>query len=517
MTMDKDAASKTASDTTAAAAATSATIAETRLTKASTYAHVMLQDAKRHNNEVEQDLCDVLERALAEDEISEQDAQRLYLASDAEMHLVGVVADELRRRRVGDIASYVINRNINFTNVCIKQCGFCAFSRDFRAEEGYMLPVSEIVRRAVEARELGATEVCIQAGLPPDMEGDLYERICREIKRAIPDIHIHGFSPEEVTYGASRSNVTIREYLYRLKDAGVDTLPGTSAEILDQELRDKISPGRITVNDWEDVIRTAHKIGIKTTSTMMFGHAETIPQRTAHMARIRDIQKQTGGFTEFVPLNFIHTEAPMYIQNTHKGIQKGGSGRDVLLTHAIARIMFNNIIDNIQMSWVKEGPGMSQILLQWGANDFGGTLINESISTSAGSAYGQLLRPRDIRRMIREAGRIPAERNTAYRIIRTYRGTDSVQDGCDDPEEDRTSYNQYRAGDKNNASHDAQCGDSYVCNNGNTAPAADHNDTDNDVSNLDRADASTFGSYSELVKITKFRYENPRGKKHKNK
>ena len=476
-----------------------------------TYAHMMLQGAKSHDSGVERDMYDILERALAEEEISEKDAQRLYAASDAEMHLVGAVADELRRRRVGDVASYIVNRNINFTNVCIKQCGFCAFSRDFRAEEGYMLPVNEIVRRAKEARTLGATEVCIQAGLPPDMEGDLYERICREIKRAVPDIHIHGFSPEEVAYGASRSDVTIKEYLYRLKAAGVNTLPGTSAEILDQKLRDKISPGRITVKDWENVIRTAHKIGIKTTSTMMFGHAETIPQRTAHMAKIREIQKETRGFTEFVPLNFIHTEAPMYIQNTHKGIQKGGSGRDVLLTHAIARIMFNNIIDNIQMSWVKEGPGMSQILLQWGANDFGGTLINESISTSAGSEYGQLLRPRDIRRMIREAGRIPAERNTSYKIIQTYHNK-SDEDYDDSPMKDHINYNHFHAGGKNSALHDGQCSDQGGCNNNIITHTTVHN-TNKVNSNLDDADASSFGSYSELVKIKKFRYENPRNKK----
>lgn len=402
---------------------------------------------------------DILERALAEEEdISETDAQRLYNVSDADLHLVGMVADELRRRRVGNVASYVVNRNINFTNVCIKQCGFCAFSRDFREEEGYMLPIPEIVRRAKEAHSLGATEVCIQAGLPPDMEGGLYEEICREIKRSIPDIHIHGFSPEEILYGAGRSGVTVEEFLVRMKDAGVDTLPGTSAEILDQELRDKISPGRITVKDWERVIRTAHSIGIRTTSTIMFGHLETIQQRVSHIAKIRDIQKETGGFTEFVPLNFIHTEAPMYLRDLHDNISKGGSGRDVLLTHAIARIMLNNYIDNIQMSWVKEGPGLSQLLLQWGANDFGGTLINESISTSAGSGHGQLLKPREIRRMIREAGRIPAERDTRYNILRMF--------GKDETEED--------------------------------------------VRRLDNADASSFGSYAELIKIAKFRYKNPR-------
>jgi FO synthase subunit 2 len=402
-------------------------------------------------------VSEILNNALSEKEISSKDGLALYKTKGIDFHLVGLVADELRKRRVGNIVSYVVNRNINFTNVCIKQCGFCAFSRDFREEEGYFLPTEEIVRRAKEAHNLGATEVCIQAGLPPDMEGDLYEKICREIKKEIPNIHIHGFSPEEILYGATRSNVSIEEFLKRMKDAGVNTLPGTSAEILDQKLRDKISPGRITVKQWEEVIKTAHKIGINTTSTMMFGHLETLEERVNHIVKLREIQKETGGFTEFVPLNFVHTEAPMYKHQLHEGIQQGGSGNDVLLTHAIARIMFNNSIDNIQMSWVKEGQKMSQLLLMWGANDFGGTLINESISTSAGSKYGQLLRPKEIRRMVREIGRIPAERNTQYKMLKKFETENEVEDGLDKI----TDYSQ-------------------------------------------------FGSYAELIKINKFKYKNPR-------
>ena len=376
-------------------------------------------------------VSEILNNSLDEKEISAEDALILYKTKGIDFHLVGLVADELRKRRVGNVVSYVVNRNINFTNVCIKQCGFCAFSRDFREEEGYFLPTDEIVRRAKEAHNLGATEVCIQAGLPPDMKGDLYENICREIKKEIPDIHIHGFSPEEILYGATRSNISIEEFLKRMKDAGVNTLPGTSAEILDQELRDKISPGRITVEQWEQVIKGAHKIGINTTSTMMFGHLETLEQRVKHMEKLREIQKETGGFTEFVPLNFVHSEAPMYKHQLHEGIQQGGSGNDVLLTHAIARIMFNNSIDNIQMSWVKEGQKMSQLLLMWGANDFGGTLINESISTSAGSEYGQLLRPKEIRRMAREIGRIPAERNTQYKMLKKFETENETEEGLD--------------------------------------------------------------------------------------
>ena len=376
-------------------------------------------------------ISNTLNRALDEKEISVDEATRLFHAKGFDFHMIGMVADELRKRRVGDIVTYVVNRNINFTNVCIKQCGFCAFSRDFREEEGYFLPTDEIVRRAKEARTLGATEVCVQAGLPPDMDANTYENICRAIKSQVGDIHIHGFSPEEVLYGATRSNVSIKEYLQRLKDAGVNSLPGTAAEILDQAMRDKISPGRISVNKWIEVIKTAHKIGIPSTSTIMFGHLESPEDRAKHMALIRDIQKETGGFTEFVPLNFIHTEAPMYKENLHHNIRNGEDGKDVLLMHAVSRIMFNNYINNIQTSWVKEGAGMAQLLLSWGANDFGGTLINESISTAAGAEHGQLLKPKDIRQLIRQAGRIPAQRETSYKIIKTFvsdEGTDLLDE-----------------------------------------------------------------------------------------
>jgi len=404
-------------------------------------------------------ISEILNNVLSDKEIAAEDGLALYKTTGIDFHLVGLVADEIRRRRVGNTVSYVVNRNINFTNVCIKQCGFCAFSRDFREGEGYFLPTEEIVRRAKEAYQLGATEVCIQAGLPPDMKGDLYENICKEIKKEIPDIHIHGFSPEEILYGASRSEISIEEFLKRMKEAGVDTLPGTSAEILDQKLRDTISPGRISVKNWEKVIKNAHKLGINTTSTMMFGHVETLEQRVKHIAKLREIQKETGGFTEFVPLNFIHTEAPMYKHQLHEGIRQGGSGNDVLLTHAVARIMLNNSIDNIQMSWVKEGQKMSQLLLMWGANDFGGTLINESISTSAGSEHGQLLRPKEIRRIVKEIGRIPAERNTNYKILKKFNSEEEIDEKLDKV-----------------------------------------------------SDESQFGSYVELIKINKFKYKNPREK-----
>ena len=399
----------------------------------------------------------ILDRAVSEKEISEKDAIELFEADGIDFHLVGMVSDILRKRRVGDTVTYVVNRNINFTNVCIKQCGFCAFSRDFREEEGYFLPIDEIQRRAKEAYSLGATEVCVQAGLPPDMESGLYENICKGIKQVAPEIHIHGFSPEEILYGATRSNISPKEYLIRLKEAGVDTIPGTAAEILNQELRDKISPGRINVSEWIDIIKTAHKMGIKSTSTIMFGHLETNAQKANHVAKIREIQKETGGFTEFVPLNFIFSDAPMYKHQLHEGIKKGANGKDVLLMHAVSRIMLNNHIDNIQMSWVKEGQKFSQLLLNWGANDFGGTLINESISTAAGSEHGQLLKPKEIRHLVRDIGRIPAERNTTYEILKSFKKEPEIVESLDT------------------------------------------------IENTEK-----FGSYFELIKINKFKYKNTR-------
>ena len=373
----------------------------------------------------------VLDLALEGGDISAEDAALLFDSSGPEYHAMVMVADELRRRTVGDVVTYVVNRNINFTNVCIKHCGFCAFSRDYREEQGYFLPVDEIVRRAKEAWEYGATEVCLQAGLPPQMEGDLYIRLCEAIKRELPDIHIHGFSPEEVLYGAVRSACSIREYLKELKAAGVGSLPGTSAEVLDQELRDRISPGRIRVDQWTEVITTAHELGIPTTSTIMFGHLETSDQAARHIALLRDIQRRTGGITEFVPLSFVSAEAPMFLKNLLEEVRPGPSGMDVVKVHAVARIMLNNWIPNIQASWVKEGSRMSQLLLTVGVNDLGGTLINESISTSAGAQHGQLMRPSEFRQMIRQAGRIPAERHTTYATRRVFSDADEELDPLD--------------------------------------------------------------------------------------
>ena len=282
--------------------------------------------------------------------------------------------------------------------------------------------MDEVVRRAIEAWEMGATEVCIQAGLPPKLDGSYYVDLCRAIKAAVPEMHLHAFSPEEVLYGSTRSGMPIPEYLAVLQAAGLGTLPGTSAEILDQEIRDVIARGRITVDQWIEVITSAHALGIRTTSTIMYGHVEQPAHWIRHMDLLRSIQKDTGGFTEFVPLSLIHQEAPMYQRGLVPGVRPGATGIEVVKMHALARLFLGPTFRNIQCSWVKEGPKLAQYLLAAGANDVGGTLINESISTSAGAGYGQLVPPAELRRLIRDAGRVPAQRNTEYELLARVRG-----------------------------------------------------------------------------------------------
>ncbi|MCA9678993.1 MAG: 5-amino-6-(D-ribitylamino)uracil--L-tyrosine 4-hydroxyphenyl transferase CofH, partial [Myxococcales bacterium] len=333
-------------------------------------------------------------------------------------------ADELRARQAGPHVTYVVNRNINFTNVCIKRCGFCAFSRTRRSEEGYLLDVDEIVRRAVEAADLGATEVCLQAGLAPRLDGGFYVALIRAVKRAAPGLHVHALSPEEIKYGAHRARRSIRDFLIELREAGLGTLPGTSAEILDDAVRARIAPGRITTAEWLDVVRTAHAVGLRTTATMMFGHVETHADRLRHLETLRDVQRDTGGFTELVPLSFVHAEAPMFARDT-AGVPPGPSGVDVVRTHAIARVMLGADVPNLQVSWVKEGLRMAEWLLTCGVNDLGGTLINESISTAAGAEHGQLATPAQLRRTARAAGRVPAERTTLYALRRVFDGADA--------------------------------------------------------------------------------------------
>ena len=390
--------------------------------------------------EIKPSVSQALNTVLSGNDLSYQHILDLLCVSNKDLIAVLLSADYLRYKVNGDKVSYVVNRNINFTNVCIKRCGFCAFSRDFRHEQqSYFLPIDEVVRRAKQAWDLGATEVCIQAGLPPKMDGDLYVNITEAIKRDIPDIHIHGFSPEEILYGSQRSKSTIKEYLIRLKDAGVGSLPGTSAEILEQDVRNKIAPGRITKNQWIDVIKTAHDIGIKTSATMMYGHVEPNENIASHILEIRNIQKTTHGFTEFVPLSFVHEEAPMNTSGIFSNINLGPSALKVMLVHAVSRLSLINHINNIQVSWVKEGHMMSQILLSCGVNDMGGTLINESISTSAGAKHGQLTSPKVLKSLITEVNKFPVERNSIYKEIDS-NGRNYPLDVVENPDKEFGSY-----------------------------------------------------------------------------
>ena len=386
----------------------------------------------------------ILARVLDDHELSVDDALVLSETRGRDLQALTLVADELRQRHAGDVVTFVVNRNINFTNVCIKHCGFCAFSRDHREEEGYLLPIEEVVRRAQEAWDLGATEVCIQAGLPPKLDGRFYIDLARALKAKLPDLHLHAFSPEEVLYGSVRSGLPIKEYLGELKAAGLGTLPGTSAEVLDQEIRDRIARGRITVNQWVEVITTAHALGIRTTSTIMYGHVETPAHWVHHMALLRAIQKDTGGFTEFVPLSLIHSEAPMYSKNLVPGVRPGATGVEIVRMHALARVLLGPVLRNIQASWVKEGPKLAQLLLDAGANDLGGTLINESISTSAGASYGQLVPPAELRRLIRDAGRVPAQRDTLYNLLHVYGDGDDPDSALDHVETAEARFGSYR-------------------------------------------------------------------------
>jgi len=346
----------------------------------------------------------------------------------ADLRALIASADQLRSEHVGDVITYVVNRNINFTNVCVKACKFCAFSRTNRSEEGYHLDADEIVRRTLEAMEMGATEVCIQAGLPPRAQPLLYLDLLKAVKAAAPAVHVHAFSPEEVKYGAALAGLSIEDHLRALKEAGLGSLPGTSAEILDDRVRKRLAGGRISTAEWIEVITSAHRIGLPTTSTIMYGHIETDAECMQHLATLRAIQEETHGFTEFVPLSFVYAEASLHFKQMLPDVRPGPTGDDVRRFIAISRLVLGPSFRNVQTSWVKEGLQQAQVLLSCGANDIGGTLINESISTAAGAAHGQLTSPAVLRRVIRDAGRLPAERDTRYRILHAFSA-----DGADDP------------------------------------------------------------------------------------
>src|ERR1700733_3982388 len=325
-----------------------------------------------------------------------------------------VAADSLRRELAGNIVTYVVNRNINFTNICFVGCKFCAFSRGPRESDTYFLSLEQVAEKAAQAWQTGATEVCIQGGLPHGLPPFHYRDILRAVKQAVPGMHIHAFSPMEIVYGVELTGMPLKDYLQMLRDNGLDTLPGTAAEILDDDVRFVLSRNKLSTEQWKDVIRPAHGCGIRSTSTLMYGHVESPEHWVNQLLLFREIQKQTGGFTEFVPLGFVHQNTLLF----HQGIARSGPTlAEHLKIHALARVLLAGSINNIQVSWVKLNRGLSQLCLHAGANDYGGTLMEENISREAGATAGQYTSPETFQALILEAGRIPAERNTVYTRI----------------------------------------------------------------------------------------------------
>jgi 7,8-didemethyl-8-hydroxy-5-deazariboflavin synthase CofH subunit len=346
--------------------------------------------------------------------ISLEEAYALAHAEGDDLLGLLTAANLLRAELAGNLITYVVNRNLNFTNICFVGCKFCAFSRGPRESDTYFLEPDQVGQKAVEAWQLGATEVCIQGGLPHGLPPFYYRDILRAVKNAVPAMHIHAFSPMEIVYGVELTGMKLADYLSMLRDNGLGTLPGTAAEILDDEIRHILSANKLSTAQWIEVIRTAHRIGIRSTSTLMYGHTETPEHWVRQMLLLREIQNETGGFTEFVPLGFVHQNTLLF----HQGLARSGPTlAEHLKVHALARLLLAGSINNIQVSWVKLNKRLSQLCLHAGANDYGGTLMEENISREAGATAGQYTRPEDFQSLILEMGRIPAERNTTYTRI----------------------------------------------------------------------------------------------------
>ncbi|MGA7219134.1 MAG: 5-amino-6-(D-ribitylamino)uracil--L-tyrosine 4-hydroxyphenyl transferase CofH [Candidatus Sulfotelmatobacter sp.] len=349
------------------------------------------------------------------DAISQEDSYELARAEGDDLLGILAAANLLRAELCGNLVTYVVNRNINFTNICFVGCKFCAFSRGPRESDTYFLSPKEVASKAVEAWQLGATEVCIQGGLPHGLPPFYYRDILRAVKNVLPAMHMHAFSPMEIVYGVELTGMPLADYLSMLRDNGLGTLPGTAAEILDDEVRQILSANKLSTAQWIEVIRTAHHLGIRSTSTMMYGHAETPEHWVRQMRLLRDIQNETGGFTEFVPLGFVHQNTLLF----HQGLARSGPTlAEHLKVHALARLLLAGSINNIQVSWVKLNRQLSQLCLHAGANDYGGTLMEENISREAGATAGQYTSPEDFQSLILETGRVPAERNTTYTRIK---------------------------------------------------------------------------------------------------
>jgi len=366
----------------------------------------------------------IIDKAFAGEEVTIEDGEHLFNIKDLdELSALAIAADELRKEDVGDIITYVINRNINFTNICNVYCGFCNFMAPEGDERAYFLTMEEIAQKTIEARENGATEVCMQGGMHPDIDGNFYIEIIKTVKKAVPDMHTHAFSPFEIHYGAKTLNISEEDFIKRLKDVGHDTFPGTAAEVLDEEVRKIIAPRKIPTQVWIDVVKKAHKAGMRTTSTIMYGHMDKPYHWARHLGILRDIQKETGGFTEFVPLRFIPWNTRLYLNSKGK-VNPGPTDLDQLKMYSVSRLMLRGWINNIQVSWVKQGPDFAQFSLTAGANDFGGTLMEEHISRAAGASHGQYFPPEEFRRLTREIGRTPAQRSTTYELLRVFNNSD---------------------------------------------------------------------------------------------
>ncbi len=366
---------------------------------------------------VQADVRRAVERVLETQDGAVLSRDQCMLLANAEGDdLLGllIAADLLRCELAGNIVTYIVNRNINFTNICFVGCKFCAFSRGPRESDTYFLDPEQVAEKAIQAWELGASEVCIQGGLPRELPPFYYRDILRAAKSAVPGMHIHAFSPMEIVYGVELTGMALRDYLTMLRDNGLGTLPGTAAEILDDQVRHVLSRNKLSTAQWQEVIRTAHSCGIRSTSTLMYGHVETLEHWVNQLLLLRSIQSETGGFTEFVPLGFVHQNTLLF----HQGLSRPGPTlAEHLKIHALARLILAGSINNIQVSWVKLNRRLSQLCLNAGANDYGGTLMEENISREAGATAGQYTSPEEFQSLIREIGRIPAERNTTYSRI----------------------------------------------------------------------------------------------------
>ncbi len=379
-----------------------------------------------HTKDLEDTLSDasmgtrlILENCLKNQQPSVSDIEKLFLTEGGDKQVVLKIADHLRDKVNGNDVTFVVNRNINFTNVCYMGCKFCGFAKRANQLGAEWLSLDEVVRRAEEAWNRGASEVCIQGGLHPKIPGTYYREILMAIKKNLPTMHIHAFSPFEIWYGAKKSQMSYADFLQDLKECGLGSMPGTAAEILDTKIRKKLTKNKLTTDQWIEIIKTAHHSGIPSTATIMYGHIDSPKEWAIHLDILRRIQVETGGFTEFVPLSFVHYDSPLYLESPSL-VRAGATDNEIALMHAVARIVLHGFIDNIQVSWTKLGAEKARNLLSNGVNDLGGTLMNESISRAAGSKNGQEITETEMVEIIRSASKIPIKRDTLYRKLKTY-------------------------------------------------------------------------------------------------